>query len=389
MVRTLHTDVNSRSNVVPQHLLYTEFILNVMALPIDFLMFCLHFYQGIYTILKDWFPVDGDTFTTKDGFIFNVFGYEHPPNRVFAFLKYIPAMFKELFNIDFLERTWKHGDVELFRAEKLYTAQNYQSFLETFEKNFPDYVYFCLYRMKEIISAPLTSIKEVYVPKECLKLLSKLERKDDLQRMTLDFIQFLSEESGIDLGDFGVHGSVALSMHTAKSDIDVVVYGSRNFRKLEATINELVEKGKLNYVFNNRLDVARKFKGRYKNRIFMYNAIRQPSEIQSKYGLYKYKPIASVKFQCTIKDDSEAMFRPAIYKIENYKPDNSTSALSQDKIPKLVISMIGCYRNVAKKGNKIRVSGMLEEVKNVETNEVYYQVVVGTGVSEEEYICPL
>ena len=114
-----------------------------MALAIDFLIFNYIFIKVFQTVLKSWVPADGDTFTTREGFIFNVFGYEHPPNRVFAFLKYIPAKFKSLFNIDFLERTWKYAKTELFRAEKLYTARNYQIFLETFRKNFPEYVYFC------------------------------------------------------------------------------------------------------------------------------------------------------------------------------------------------------------------------------------------------------
>jgi predicted nucleotidyltransferase len=96
--------------------------------------------------------------------------------------------------------------------------------------------------------------------------------------------------------------------------------------------------------------------------------------------------VAPVKFQCTVKDDKEAMFRPAIYKIEDYKPVESTSELTKDKIPELVVSMIGCYRNIARTGSKIRVSGMLEKV---ETGEVFHQVVVGTGTSEEEYLWPL
>jgi predicted nucleotidyltransferase len=341
------------------------------------------------TVPKNWVPADGDTFVTKEGFIFNVFGYEHPPNRVFAFLKYIPARFKALFSIDFLERTWKYERTELFRAEKLYTAKNYQAFLETFRKNFSDYVYFCPFRGKAVISAPLVLIKKVYVPQDCLNALIKLERKASLQKTTLDFISLLSSESGIPVKDFGVHGSIALGMHTSKSDIDIVVYGSSNFRRLEKTIGKLVEAGTLSFVLSNRLDAARRFKGRYMRKIFMYNAIRKPEEIHTKYGTFNYTPIAPVKFQCTVKDDSEAMFRPAIYKIEDYKPAESTSELPMDKIPELVVSMIGCYRNIARTGSKIRVSGMLEKVENVKTCEVFHQVVVGTGTNEEEYIWPL
>jgi predicted nucleotidyltransferase len=51
--------------------------------------------------------------------------------------------------------------------------------------------------------------------------------------------------------------------------------------------------------------------------------------------------------------------------------------------------MIGCYRNVARKGDKIQVSGMLERVEKTETGEAYYQVVVGTAESEEEHIWPV
>lgn len=338
---------------------------------------------------KSWVPTDGDTFVAKEGFIFNVFGYEHPSNRVFAFLKYIPSKFKKLFNVRFLERTWKSERLKLFRAEKLYTAQNYQTFLETFRNNFPNYVYFCPFREKEVISTPLNSIKKVYVPKECLRWLIRIKSKDSLQEMTLDLIDLLSSESGISVDDFGVHGSIALNMHTPRSDMDIVVYGAQNFRRLEKTIDELVKTGTLGYVFNNRLDVARRYKGRYLDKIFMYNAVRKPEEIGSRYGTYKYSPVTDVKFHCTVKDDSEAMFRPAIYKIENYELDNASSTLSKDEIPRLVVSMIGCYRNVAKKGDKIEVSGMLERVENIETGEVFNQVVVGTAANEDEYIWPL
>ena len=279
--------------------------------------------------------------------------------------------------------------MRLFRAEKLYTSKNYQIFLETFRNNFPDYVFHCPFRGKQVISAPLSSVKRVYVPRECLRSLTKLTGKDSLQNMTLDFIDLLSNESGIVLEDFGVHGSVALNMHTPKSDIDIVVYGAENFRRLEKTIDKLVKEGTLTYQSNNRLDAIRRFKGRYKDKIFMYNAIRKPEEIKTKYGLHKYTPLTQVKLSCTVRDDSEAMFRPATYIIKNCKASNTALELPKERIPKLVVSMIGCYRNVARKGDQIKISGMLERVENLETSEAFYQIVVGTGTNEDESICPL
>ena len=262
-------------------------------------------------------------------------------------------------------------------------------FLRTFRDSFPNCVYFCPFRQKEVISTPVNSIKRVYVPRKCLSSLKKIKNNDSLQKKTLDLVELLSSESGIRPEDFGVHGSIALNMHTVESDIDLAVDGAQNFRKLEKTIAKLVEEGTLTYVINNRLDVARLCKGRYLNKIFMYKAVRKPEEVNSEYGTHKYLPVNSVRFQCTVKNDSEAMFRPAIYKIENYEPVYSASMLSEDKIPEVVISMIGCYRNVAKRRSKIEVSGMLERVANVKTGEIFYQVVVGTGMNENEYIWPL
>ncbi len=169
----------------------------------------------------------------KDGFILNTFGYEHPDDRVFAFLKYIPAKYKELFNVEMLERTWKFGDNQLFRAEKLYTAKNYQTFIEAFRKNFPDYLYFCPFRNKELITAPLDRIEQVFVPKDRLVWLQNLPKRDKLQQMALDLINLISKESSVPLSDLGIHGSIALNMHAPESDIDFVVYGTENFRLVE------------------------------------------------------------------------------------------------------------------------------------------------------------
>jgi len=219
--------------------------------------------------------------------------------------------------------------------------------------------------------------------------LARLKTKDALQEAALALIESLSSKSQIDIKDFGIHGSLALDMHTSKSDIDLAVYGAQNFRRLEATIDRLVDSGTLSYVCKNRIDTARHHKGKYEDKLFMYSAIRKPEEINSKYGTHRYLPIAQVKFHCKVKDDTEAVFRPAIYKIADYEPADEASALDEERIPDLVISMIGCYRNVARRGGRIRVSGMLERVEDLETGQNFHQIVVGTGTNEEEYIWPL
>jgi len=322
--------------------------------------------------------MDGDAFLTKHNFIFYTFGYEHPQERVSAFLKYIPTQLKPHFPLRFIKRRWKLGSIQFVRPEKLYSAKNFQKLTEIFRKDFPEYIHSCPFRQKELVSPPKSLIKTVYVPNQRLETLFKKKRRDRLQELALETVNLLSVESKVSLEDFGLHGSIALNMHSPESDIDLAVYGAENFRRLEAAVNRLVKEGEL--------DAARKNRGEYMGKVFVYNAVRKPEEIMVKYGDYKYLPVSPIAFRCRIEDDSEAMFRPAIYRISDYRPLNSASRLEKAKTPEIVVSMIGCYRNVARKGESIKVSGVLERVEHLKTGRVNYQVVVGSGTSEEEYI---
>lgn len=337
---------------------------------------------------QNWLPADGDTFVTKEGFIFNTFGYEHPEGKVFAFLKYIPAEFKALFNVDMLARTWTYRGTQLFRAEKLYTAKNYQTFIEAFRKNFPDYLYYCPFRSKELITSPVSSIKTVYVPRECLCVLQRVKKPDELQKTALQLLNVISRQADVSLSDFGIHGSIALGMHSPESDIDFVVYGTENFRVVERAIVELVNMGQLSYISGNRIEAARRFQGRFRGKIWMFNATKAKEQIVNDYGKFRYVPIAPIRSKCRVIDDSETMYRPATYKVTDYKPLDAISEIPVDKVPDRVVSNIGCYRNIARTGSEIKVAGTLERVEPLGEGKVSYQVVVGTATSEEEYVWP-
>jgi predicted nucleotidyltransferase len=227
------------------------------------------------------------------------------------------------------------------------------------------------------------------VPKDCLQVILNLNEHDRIQKMAVELITLLSKESGVSLLHFGMHGSIALNMHSEESDIDFVVYGSGNFRVVEETIGRLVNAGTLKYIFGNKLDRARKFKGKYQDKIWMFTAARLPQEVVENYGEYRFVPLFPVKFQGKVDDDTEAIFRPAIYGVTDYTPSDDKSDLLKDQIPNRILSNIGCYRNVARSGDKIKVSGMLERVENVKTGAATHQVVVGTATTEEEQIWPM
>ena len=195
-----------------------------------------------------WIPRDGDAFLTRDKFIFYTFGYEHPAERVFAFLKYIPACFSSLFPIAYLPTRWKLGSTELVRPEKLYSASNFEKFLEVFGRGFPNYVYHCPQRNKILMCPAHKVVKRVYAPNERLKAFLNKKNPSQVQNLTLELVNLFSNTSNVPVEDFGVHGSIALGMETDQSDIDLVVYGAENFRKLEAAVDKLSDEGSVDPV---------------------------------------------------------------------------------------------------------------------------------------------
>lgn len=339
--------------------------------------------------IKTWMPVDGDAFFTQDGFVFYTFGYEHPADRVFAFLKYIPSKHQNLFTIDYLPTRWKLGSSEFVRPRHLYSATNFSKFREVFRASFPDYLYNCPYRAKELICPTRSTIKRVHTPSQSLKALLQRKSRNRLQNLAVELVDLLSSASNIPMDDFGVHGSIALCMETDQSDIDLVVYGADNFRRLEDTMNKQRIEGTLGNVLSNEAVPRSRPHFHFKGKTFIYNAVRKTEEINVRYGDRRFSAVAPVRFRCRVTANSEAMFRPAAYGIADYEPLDSDSQLEGNHKPSSLVSMIGLYRNIARKDDQIEVSGILEKAEELTTGKTSFQVVVGSGTNENEYIQPV
>ncbi|MFX1520723.1 MAG: nucleotidyltransferase domain-containing protein [Promethearchaeota archaeon] len=333
---------------------------------------------------KEWQFKDGDVILTKDSFVFYTFGYNHPNDRVTAFLKYIPLKYKRLFDakINFLEWQWKIKNEKLVRPTELYYGDTLISILQ---ENFPEYLYFSKVFNKEIIAVPKTEIKTIFVPKMGLSQLVKKETPDMLEKEAISLIKLLSKTSEVSLNQFGIHGSILLGTHNEKSDIDIAVYGSSKFKKVKDAMRTLVSlNSSIEYLLENKFDVLRRNRGLYNSRRFVINATRQKEEIHEVYGDKIYTPLTEISFQAKITDNMEAVFRPAHYKITDFI---SVSSSSPQIIPNEIVSMIGQYRDIADVGDQIQGKGILEEIRDIKTNEKTYRIVIGSG-RPNEYIEP-
>ena len=333
---------------------------------------------------------DGDIIVTSENFVFYAFGHAYPPNRVTAYLKYIPKYLKHLFPLDFQKTEWKIEDQKLTRPMSLYSPENFKKIIETFQKHFPEFLYSCPYTGRTIIAIPMKRVKRVYRPQDSLKRLLQERHLSSLEGLALKLIKLLSKTSNVPLEDFGIHGSIAMGIFSRFSDIDIAIFGGNNFLQVKKGVENLVKNGFVQYFFEEKADEFRMNKGKFEETKFVFNAIRKEEEIFEKYGQYIYQPTKRLNFICKIFEDGESNFKPAVYGIMEYEPLNADSILNSFEMPFELVSMNSQYRGIAKRGQVLKALGMHEKVINTKDNSIKYRVVVGSiGATLEEYLWPV
>ncbi|MBS7619699.1 hypothetical protein KEJ21_03535 [Candidatus Bathyarchaeota archaeon] len=320
---------------------------------------------------------DGDAVITHQGFIFYVFGYEHPATSYHAFLKYVPKEFASRFNIDWLDIEWCFKNRIMKRPKELYNPENYHSLLETFLKEYPMFTFFSPELSRWIISVSKKTICEVYTPSKRLLLLLRRSPKTKLEEKAIELIKLISEKSRVPIGFFGVHGSISLEMSRKESDIDISVYGGDNYRLVKEALAGLREQSMVELSTDTWYDARRLNKGIFQDTNFIINATRRFSEIRRINSTVK--PLGKVKVECKCINSKEGVFRPAIYHVSDCHSING-DVYDLSKVSQ-VVSMVGLYRDVVKDGERIIAQGVLEEVLD-QGNKVF-RIVVGSGSRDE------
>ncbi len=315
---------------------------------------------------------DGDALLTEDGFILYVFGYEHPRDRYHCFLRYVPERHKEHFDLEWLDLGWLMRGVKIVRPLEIYTPESHREIIEGFQRAFPDYLQYSEPLRRWMITVPREKIAEAYVPSR--RLLSLLRRGAEglLEEKALSLIGILSKEARIPMGFFGVRGSISLGTSRPGSDIDVAIYGSSNHRKLKSTLLKLDEEGLLELKRGTRLDRKRLNKGIFQGKDFVVNATRRFPEMRARP--MAHRPLEPVEVECVCASAGEAMFRPAIYGVEDCEAVGESGVVYEVS---QIVSMIGTYRDIVKEGERFRARGMLEEVQ--EEAGTWHRLVVGSG----------
>jgi predicted nucleotidyltransferase len=323
---------------------------------------------------------DGDAVATTHGLIFYVFGYEHPPDRYHGFLKYVPEALSSLFDLHWLPYKWNYRGTTLVRPTEIYDPENHTRLVENFRAALPEYILHDPDLDRPMITIPHALIEKAYIPSEQLKVLASRGFQDPLEERALELLTLISETSGVPMQDLGVHGSISLGTHQEGSDIDLSVYGARNYTEAKKALIALEERGCFTLKRDDRIDAKRLNRGLYEGIDVVVNATRKRSEITSIRRTYRPLGPAEIKATCT--STGEAPFRPATYEITNPHPLRPSHPMAPEATE--IVSMIGMYRDIAEPGETLWARGTLEEISSPTLGR-WIRLIVGSG-QPREYI---
>lgn len=323
---------------------------------------------------------EGDFIETWQGLIFDVKGLVHPPDRVIAFIRYYPSRAGK-------RRSGKHLYDKVYSLSKRY---------EWLKENAPEYLVYDPIFDEVLCEVPISHIKKHYKPIETLRRLRKTRNPDALERMIVEMASLLKSSASIPWNAVGASGSVMVGLHTTSSDIDLVVYGSENCWRVYHAIEALFKDHSCPLKPYSSADLRRLFdfrskdtimsfedfvktesrkllQGKFGERDYFIRFVKDFNEIGERYGSIHYRNCGYAKIEADVVDDSEAIFTPCTYKIENVK------VIEGPKLQpiKEIVSFRGRFCEQARKGETIVAQGKIEHVMDNRSGSEYFRLILG------------
>jgi len=335
---------------------------------------------------------DRDGILTKEGLIFRVFGYSHPPNAYICDAEYAAA--KIFQSTD--PRAPRDG-----KNQRFYKFYNDEG-MKLVAKKYPQYLVFHEMLGLKLVGVNENAIMEARKPAERLAALLEAGPADALLRAMQRVLNIALENSRLKTRNFGVFGSMLHGFHHPKySDIDFVIYGKAENAKMRQTLEELYGRGDSG--LRNEFESDDAMKGKrwlFKNfdvKDFVWHQRRKMiyglcddraesgrvikaefepvkawSEIKSEYNSETrivQKGWAKIKARVTA--DDEAPFIPSVYGIQ---PIEVLSGPREAAETVRVFSYMEEFRQQARRDETVVVEGNLEEVQSAKGN--FYQVTL-------------
>jgi hypothetical protein len=318
------------------------------------------------------------------GAFFNVKGLIHPPDKVITSIHFLPDPKGER----------KKGDIAYRKIP------NFLERLKLLQEKFPQYLVFDPVFDEHLCELPTEAIERHYRPDERLRELRLQGRLDEVERQALSFIELLKVTAGVPWRSLGISGSILVGLYIPASDIDPIVYGSKNCRKVYSALRGLLEGGespakphgpeglKKLFEFRSkdtimpfedfvRIESRKVLQGEFLGRDYSMRLVRDWDEVKEEYGSVHYSSIGYAKIRAKIVEDSEAIFTPCRYGI------GGTEVLEGTHVEpiKEITSFRPRFCEQAKGGEVVVAQGKVERVLK-EGEMEYCRLVVGNKSSD-------
>lgn len=332
--------------------------------------------------------LEGHYLETVEGLFFAVKGWVHPPERYFACLRYVPSG---------SGGDRRKGDTGYRR---LYSWAEQERLLES---AYPHYLAEDPVLHRTLQSVPRSRVRRIYDPRARLEELRATGGSDAVERDALAFAALLWEEAGGDGRALGISGSLLIGLHTARSDLDLVVYGAGNSWAVHRALGRLRAAGgpvepldarELEALYRSRRASAfctpeayaarergKAMQGLFRGRPYFIRFLKDPAELDERYGDRAYTPLGPAAIEATVVDARDRIFTPCCYRVEAVR---FLEGLRVEPLTEIV-SYRGRFCEQAAEGDRVRASGTLERVEAA-TGEVWHRLLLGN--SDADFLLP-
>lgn len=333
---------------------------------------------------------EGDLLETIANILFDVKGLVHPPNRVVAFLRYVPD---------------PHGNRirDGTKYSKFYALSKRYALLK---RDYPQYLVNDPVFNTLLCEVPLQDVKQHYQPTHGLQDLRNRDNLDETEQTALQFMELLKENAGVPWSKLGISGSILVRLHTPSSDIDSIVYGSETGYRVHSALKRMLEDKDspfkaydlegLRELFDFRskdtitsfedfvrTDSRKVSHGKFMGRDFFIRFVKDWNEISEQYGTIIYKPEGRARIKATVIDDSEAIFTPCSYKLANVEILEGSNVEPIEEI----VSFRGRFCEQARSGEDVIAEGKVERVQQEGEHE-HYRLLLGSESSDHMILTP-
>lgn len=328
--------------------------------------------------------LEGFAVETADGLIFTVKGHLHPPERVIAYLRYLP---------DPAGDRRRQGR----RYRRIYDFDEQRQILTT---QYPGLIGYDPVLGCEVQSVPRSRISIVHDPTRYLDALRRHGTTRPVEEDAVALMRVIQAAAAVPWAALGISGSLMLGTQRPDSDIDLLVYGAAAGRQVYRSVAELMARpdGEVRMLSEEELHAlhqehsshtplsfedfrraqTRKFnEGRFRGRSFFVRFVQRPEEFGERYGDRIYRPLGPATVETTVCDDRETLFTPCRYKVQEtiFLDGRETPTLAE------IISHRGRFADQARSGERAQAHGTVEEVVSRDGSS-YYQLVVGAAAGD-------